>query len=87
MFRPLHTDGTEAASVEHALVSDYEHAVWWTPGIEEAWKTVERMSAAMTDARRQIEELSRLNIGVKAAAASPASLPQRSGRGTERRKE
>jgi hypothetical protein len=39
-----------AADDEH--VSDYRAAVWWTPGIEEAWVEAEGFKAALDEGKR-----------------------------------
>jgi hypothetical protein len=98
MFRPMHTDGSEAVNADDPRVSDYAHAAWWTPGLEEAWATAGAMSATMV-AARQIENRSR-----ERGEPPPSPLPQEqsphsglsrkeagegriSGRGAERRKD
>jgi hypothetical protein len=50
MFRPLHSDGSEAASIDDERVRDYRDAAWWTPGLEEAWGELPGMTGTFADA-------------------------------------
>jgi hypothetical protein len=50
MFRPAHTDGCTAVSLDDELVKDYCDAAWWTPGLEEAWVELDGMKEAFARA-------------------------------------
>ena len=61
-FVPQNPGLSKAAGLDDELVRDYRDAAWWTPGLEEAWAEAEGMAAAMEEARKQIDELSRLHV-------------------------
>jgi hypothetical protein len=45
IFGPRHNDVSEAASLDDGRVLDYQHAAWWTLGLEQAWvelRTIKR---------------------------------------------
>lgn len=57
-FGPASQGPVIAATENQAeLIDDYRDAVWWTPGLEEAWAELDGMHIAMCEAQGQIHKL------------------------------
>jgi hypothetical protein len=59
---PQHSNSTKSIAPDDELVKDYLDAAWWTPGLQEAWTAADGLTAAMDEARNQIDELSRMHV-------------------------
>jgi hypothetical protein len=70
MFRPSHTNGSEARPPDDELVRDYRDAAWWTPGLEEAWAESDGYKLALAEAQRAPEKGDEILVG--AALEPPA---------------